>query len=94
MGQESNAGRSPHPGRGLCRQGITKEEKESTTGLNTATEGLKVETCNMPPALHSCPGLHGFPCSDRVFISLQQSMPMSSIIVMPIVFMGHGSIDA
>ena len=78
---------------GVCA-GKESLKKESTTGLNTATEGLKVETCNMPPALHSCPGLHGFPCSDRVFISLQQSMPMSSIIVMPIVFMGHGSIDA
>lgn len=27
MGQESNARRSPYPGRGLCGQGITKEGK-------------------------------------------------------------------
>ncbi len=69
-------------------------EKESTTGLNRVTGGLKIETCNIPPVLHSWPGLQGLPCSEGLFISLQQSIPMSSIIAMPIVFMGQGSVGA
>ena len=68
--------------------------RESTTGLNTVTGGLKIETCSMPPVLHSWPGLHGLPGSEGLFMSLQQSMPMSSIIAMPIAFIGHGSVGA
>ncbi len=53
-----------------------------------------IETCSMPPVLHSWPGLQGLPCSAGLFISLQQSMPMSSIIAMPMVFIGQGSVGA
>lgn len=54
-----------------------------------------VETCTMPPVLHSWPGLQGLPCSAGLLISLlQQSMPMSSIIAMPMAFIGQGSVGA
>ena len=69
-------------------------KKETTTGLNTVTGGLRIETCSMPPVLHSWPGLQGLPCSVGLFMSLQQSIPMSSIIAMPIVFIGQGSVGA
>ena len=68
--------------------------RESTTGLNKVTGGLMIETCNMPPVLHSWPGLQGLPCSVGLFMSLQQSIPISSIIAMPIVFIGQGSVGA
>lgn len=67
---------------------------EIATGLNNVTGGLKTETCSIPPVLHSWPGLQGLPCSEGLFISLQQSIPMSSIIAMPIVFIGQGSVGA
>lgn len=51
-----------------------------------------IETCSMPPVLHSWPGLQGLPCSTGLFISLQQSMPMSSIIALSMVFIGQGSV--
>ncbi len=71
-----------------------KESPEgiSTTGLNSVTAGLMIETSSMPPVLHSCPGLQGLPCSTGLFISLQQSMPMPSIIAMPMACIGHGSL--
>lgn len=69
-------------------------KNEITSGLNTDTGGFKIETCSMPPDLHSWPGLQGLPCSEGLFISLQQSIPISSIIAMPIVFIGHGSVGA
>ncbi|ONH39340.1 hypothetical protein AO268_05795 [Pseudomonas sp. ICMP 8385] len=69
-------------------------KKDNTTGLNRGTGGVKSKTCSMLPALHSWPGLQGLPCSMKLFASLQQSSPMSFIIVMPMVFMGHGSVDA
>ncbi len=74
--------------------GMESLMRESTTGLYNVTGGLEIDTCNMPPVLHSWPGLQGLPCSVGLFISLQQSIPMSSIIAMPIVFIGHGSVGA
>lgn len=74
--------------------GMESLEEESTTGLYNATGGLLIETCSIPPVLHSWPGLQGLPCSVGLFISLQQSIPMSSIIAMPIVFIGQGSVGA
>lgn len=53
-----------------------------------------IETCSIPPVLHSWPGLQGFPCSVGLFMSWQQSCPIPSIIAMPMVFIGHGSVDA
>jgi len=82
-----------HTPDGVCT-GRVSLEKESTTGLNRFTGGLKNDTCNMPPVLHSWPGLQGLPCSVGLFISLQQSIPMSSIIAMPIAFIGQGSVGA
>ena len=82
-----------HTPAGVCT-GKESLKKETTTELNTVTGGLRIETCNMPPVLHSWPGLQGLPCSEGLFISLQQSIPMSSIIAMPIVFIGHGSVGA
>jgi hypothetical protein len=38
-------------------------EKDSTRGLDRVTGGLMMETCSMPPVLHSWPGLQGLPCS-------------------------------
>jgi len=74
--------------------GMESLEEESTTGLNNVTGGLSIETCSIPPVLHSWPGLQGLPCSVGLFISLQQSIPISSIIAMPIVFIGQGSVGA
>lgn len=82
-----------HTPDGVCT-GWESLEKESTTGLNNVTGGLNIETCSMPPVLHSWPGLHGLPCSEGLFISLQQPIPMSSIIAMPMVFIGQGSVGA
>ena len=69
-------------------------KNDSTTGLNTVTGGFEIETWSIPPVLHSWPGLQGLPCSEGLFISLQQSISISSIIAMPIVFIGHGSVSA
>jgi len=80
-----------HTPEGVC-SGRESLKKESTTGLNTVSSGLRIETCNMPPVLHSWPSLQGLPCSVGLFMSLQQSIPMSSIIAMPIVFIGQGSV--
>lgn len=66
--------------------------REGATGLNTVTGGLNIETCNMPPVLHAWPDLQGLPCPEGLFISLQQPIPISSIMVMTIVFIGHGSV--
>ncbi len=82
-----------HTPDGVCT-GWESLKKESTMGLNKATGGLKIETCSMPPVLHSWPGLQGLPCSIGLFISVQQSMPMSSIIAIPIDFIGQGSVGA
>lgn len=82
-----------HTPDGVCT-GRESLSRESTTGLNTVTAGLSIETCSMPPVLHSWPGLQGLPCSEGFFMSLQQSMPMLSIIAMPIVFIGQGSVGA
>ena len=82
-----------HTPDGVCT-GRESLKKETTTGLNTVTGGLRIETCSMPPVLHSWPGLQGLPCSVGLFMSLQQSIPMSSIIAMPIVFIGQGSVGA
>lgn len=82
-----------HTPDGVCT-GNESLEKERTTGSNSVTGGLKTETSNIPPVLHSWPGLQGFPCSEGLFMSLQQSIFMSSIIAMPMVFMGQGSVGA
>lgn len=82
-----------HTPDGVCI-GTELLKKEATTGLNTVTGGFRIETSSMPPVLHSWPGLQGLPCSVGLFMSLQQSIPMSSIIAMPIVFIGHGSAGA
>lgn len=63
-------------------------------GVSGVTVGLKIETSSMPPVLHSWPGLHGLPWSAGLCMSLQQSIPMSSTIAMPIVFMGQSSVGA
>jgi len=53
-----------------------------------------IETCSMPPVLHSWPGLQGLPCSVGLFMSWQQSCPMSLIMLIPNVFIGQGSVGA
>ncbi len=68
--------------------------RENAMGVSGVTAGLKIETSSMPPVLHSWPGLHGLPWSAGLFMSLQQSIPMSSIIAIPIVFIGQGSVGA
>ena len=82
-----------HTPDGVCT-GRESLKKETTTGLNTVTGGFEIETWSIPPVLHSWPGLQGLPCSVGLFMSLQQSIPMSSIIAMPIVFIGQGSVGA
>lgn len=82
-----------HTPDGVCT-GRESLKNESTTGLITVTGGLKIETCSMLTVLHSWPDLQGLPCSVGLFKSLQQSIPMSSIIAKPIVFIGHGSVGA
>lgn len=69
-------------------------EMDASRGLDRGTRGLMIETCSMPPVLHSWPGLQGLPCSVGLFMSWQQSWPMPSIIAMPVVCMGHGSVGA
>lgn len=71
--------------------GKESRKNESITGLNTVIGGFRIETCSMPLVLHSWPGLQGLPCSEGLFISLQQSIPISFIIAMPSDFIGHGS---
>jgi hypothetical protein len=82
-----------HTPDGVCI-GRESREKDRTRGLDKVIGGLMLETCSMPPVLHSWPGLQGLPCSVELFMSWQQSSPIPSIITMSMVFMGQGSVGA